>query len=197
MTNGGIPTMRILSLHQSYSPYDNVKKQPTPIFWSHRFTRFAGAVLGACKMSGAFAFTKEDNTVLFLDTNMTAGHGGASGRFDALKETAKNSPFFSLWRITPTVFWLNLQRFVQTKPNMSSGIQAVPNLLALVGNTPLVRLNKIVRVSKANTSPNGKPTILVIPTKTALLFISLKKLNVKVWSRENDHYRDHIREYRF
>ena len=27
---------------------------------------------------------------------------------------------------------------------MSSGIQAVPNLLALVGNTPLVRLNKIV-----------------------------------------------------
>ena len=28
--------------------------------------------------------------------------------------------------------------------NMSSGIQAVPNLLALVGNTPLVRLNTIV-----------------------------------------------------
>ena len=28
---------------------------------------------------------------------------------------------------------------------MSSGIQAVPNLLALIGNTPLVRLNKIVQ----------------------------------------------------
>jgi oligopeptidase B len=36
---------------------------------------------------------KSDDTVLFLDTNMSAGHGGASGRFDALKETAKNFSF--------------------------------------------------------------------------------------------------------
>jgi oligopeptidase B len=36
---------------------------------------------------------KTDQNVLFLDTNMEAGHGGASGRFDALKETAKEYAF--------------------------------------------------------------------------------------------------------
>ena len=32
--------------------------------------------------------------MLFLHTNMDAGHGGASGRFDALKETAEEYTFF-------------------------------------------------------------------------------------------------------
>ena len=36
---------------------------------------------------------KTDNNVLFLDTNMDAGHGGASGRFEALKELAKEFSF--------------------------------------------------------------------------------------------------------
>ena len=34
-----------------------------------------------------------DNNLLFLDTNMDAGHGGASGRFEALKELAKEFSF--------------------------------------------------------------------------------------------------------
>ena len=33
------------------------------------------------------------NNQLFLDTNMDAGHGGASGRFEALKELAKEFAF--------------------------------------------------------------------------------------------------------
>ena len=37
---------------------------------------------------------KKDNNLLLLDTNMEAGHGGASGRFDSLKETAKMYTFF-------------------------------------------------------------------------------------------------------
>jgi oligopeptidase B len=36
---------------------------------------------------------KTDNNQLYLDTNMDAGHGGASGRFEALKETAKEFAF--------------------------------------------------------------------------------------------------------
>jgi oligopeptidase B len=31
---------------------------------------------------------KKDNNLLLLKTNMGAGHGGASGRYDALRETA-------------------------------------------------------------------------------------------------------------
>jgi oligopeptidase B len=33
--------------------------------------------------------TKTDTAPLYLKTNMGAGHGGASGRFDRLKETAE------------------------------------------------------------------------------------------------------------
>jgi cystathionine beta-synthase len=33
---------------------------------------------------------------------------------------------------------------------MSSGIQSVPNLLSLVGNTPLVELKKVVKGFKGN-----------------------------------------------
>jgi oligopeptidase B len=36
---------------------------------------------------------KTDDTVLFIDTNMDAGHGGASGRFEAIKELAKEYSF--------------------------------------------------------------------------------------------------------
>jgi oligopeptidase B len=36
---------------------------------------------------------KTDKNVLLLNTNMEAGHSGASGRFDALKDTAKQYTF--------------------------------------------------------------------------------------------------------
>jgi oligopeptidase B len=36
---------------------------------------------------------KKGNTILYLNTNMDAGHGGASGRFEALKELAKEFSF--------------------------------------------------------------------------------------------------------
>jgi oligopeptidase B len=36
---------------------------------------------------------RTNSNQLFLDTNMEAGHGGASGRFEALKEVAKEFSF--------------------------------------------------------------------------------------------------------
>ena len=37
--------------------------------------------------------TKTDKNLLLFKTNMGAGHGGASGRYDALKETAFDYAF--------------------------------------------------------------------------------------------------------
>jgi oligopeptidase B len=43
---------------------------------------------------------EKNDTVLYLDTNMDAGHGGASGRFEALKNWQKNLLFIDLESIT-------------------------------------------------------------------------------------------------
>lgn len=37
---------------------------------------------------------KTDNNLLLLETNMEAGHGGASGRFQPYRETALEYAFF-------------------------------------------------------------------------------------------------------
>lgn len=43
---------------------------------------------------------KTDNTPLLLKTNMGAGHGGASGRYDAIREGAFNMAWMlSQWGI--------------------------------------------------------------------------------------------------
>ena len=79
---------------KSYSPYDNVKKQAYPnLLVTTGLHDSQVQYWEPAKWVARLRLNKEDNTVLFLDTNMTAGHGGASGRFDALKETAKKFAF--------------------------------------------------------------------------------------------------------
>ena len=52
-------------------------------------------------MGSQITCNEKDNNQLFLDTNMDAGHGGASGRFEALKELTKEFTFlFDLEKIT-------------------------------------------------------------------------------------------------
>ena len=41
---------------------------------------------------------KTDSNVLLLKTNMGAGHGGKSGRFESLREDAEEAVFF-LWQL--------------------------------------------------------------------------------------------------
>ena len=78
----------------SYSPYDNVKAQDYPHmlvttgYWDSQVQYWEPA-----KWVAKLRTLKTDNTVLFLDTNMEAGHSGASGRFDALKDVAKEYTF--------------------------------------------------------------------------------------------------------
>jgi oligopeptidase B len=81
-------------LIQSYSPYDNVGAQNYPAIFA-----FAGLTdprvtyWEPAKWVAKLRELKTDDNLLVLKTNMSAGHGGASGRFEALKEIAVDYAF--------------------------------------------------------------------------------------------------------
>ncbi len=79
---------------KSYSPYDNIRPQNYPKLYvlaglnDPRVTYWEPA-----KFVAKLRATKTDNNILLLETEMEAGHGGKSGRFDRLKEIAKKYAF--------------------------------------------------------------------------------------------------------
>ncbi|WP_429670522.1 S9 family peptidase [Flavobacterium flavipigmentatum] len=78
----------------SYSPYDNVKAQKYPnMYISTGLHDSQVQYWEPAKWVAKLRSMKTDNNFLFLDTNMDAGHGGASGRFEALKDLAKEFSF--------------------------------------------------------------------------------------------------------
>ena len=80
---------------KSYSPYDQVtaKAYPNMLVTTGYFDSQV-QYWEPAKWVAKLRELKTDTNLLFLDTNMEVGHGGASGRFDALKETAKDYAFF-------------------------------------------------------------------------------------------------------
>lgn len=79
---------------RSYSPYDNVKAQDYPnMYVSTGLHDSQVQYWEPAKWVAKLRVTKTNDKQLFLDTNMDAGHGGASGRFEALKEVAKEFAF--------------------------------------------------------------------------------------------------------
>lgn len=78
----------------SYSPYDNVTAQKYPnMYVSTGLHDSQVQYWEPAKWVAKLRAKKTGATVLFLNTNMDAGHGGASGRFEALKELAKEYSF--------------------------------------------------------------------------------------------------------
>lgn len=74
---------------KSYSPYDNVEAKDYPnilITASLYDTRVQ--YWEPAKWTAKLRALKTDSNILLLKTNMSAGHGGASGRYDYLKEIA-------------------------------------------------------------------------------------------------------------
>ncbi len=86
-------------LIRSYSPYDNVTRQDYPPMLvtaglnDPRVTYWEPA-----KWVARLREKKTDDNVLLLKTNMGAGHGGKSGRFESLREDAEEFAFF-LWQL--------------------------------------------------------------------------------------------------
>ena len=82
-------------LIRSYSPYDQLKPGAYPPMLvtaglnDPRVTYWEPATYVA-----KLRTLKTDDNLLLLKTNMGAGHGGKSGRFDSLREVAEEYAFF-------------------------------------------------------------------------------------------------------
>lgn len=79
---------------KSYSPYDNITAQKYPnMLVTTGLHDSQVQYWEPAKWVAKLRVTKTGGNLLYLDTNMEAGHGGASGRFEALKEVAKEYSF--------------------------------------------------------------------------------------------------------
>jgi oligopeptidase B len=74
---------------RGYSPYDNLRPQPYPhMLITAGLNDPRVAYWEPAKYTARLRAVKTDGNRLLLRTNMGAGHGGASGRFDFLREVA-------------------------------------------------------------------------------------------------------------
>ena len=86
-------------LIRSYSPYDNVRAQDyPPIMVTAGLNDPRVTYWEPAKWVARLRELKTDDNLLIFKTNMGAGHGGKSGRFESLHETAEEFAFI-LWQM--------------------------------------------------------------------------------------------------
>jgi oligopeptidase B len=79
---------------KSYSPYDNIQPQPYPHMLVITGLHDSQVQYWEpAKWVARLRDMKTDTNQLLLYTNLEAGHGGASGRFESLRETAMEYAF--------------------------------------------------------------------------------------------------------
>ncbi len=79
---------------KSYSPYDNVSEQKYPnILVTTGLHDSQVQYFEPAKWVAKLRELKTNENILLMHIDMEAGHGGASGRFDSLKETARDYSF--------------------------------------------------------------------------------------------------------
>ncbi len=86
---------------RAYSPYDNLKLGAYPSIYIHTGLNDSQvAYWEPAKYVARLRTLKTDQNPLLFDINLNAGHGGASGRFDALREEAQIQSFiWQQWRL--------------------------------------------------------------------------------------------------
>ncbi|MEO8360507.1 MAG: S9 family peptidase [Vicinamibacteria bacterium] len=84
---------------RAYCPYSNLKAGPYPsILLRNSFNDSQVMYWEAAKYAAKLRTLKSNDAPLLLRTLMEAGHGGASGRYDALRETASDYAYI-LWQV--------------------------------------------------------------------------------------------------
>ncbi len=79
---------------RAYSPYDNVRKAAYPaILMNTSLNDSQVPYWEAAKLTAKLRAHKTDANPLLLRVNLDAGHGGASGRYDSLRELALDYAF--------------------------------------------------------------------------------------------------------
>ncbi|WP_124981439.1 S9 family peptidase [Nonlabens xiamenensis] len=77
-----------------YSPYDQIKEQDYPhIFCTTGYHDSQVQYWEPAKWVAKLRELKKDNHLLLFKTDMSSGHSGASGRYEALKEVAQDFAF--------------------------------------------------------------------------------------------------------
>jgi oligopeptidase B len=78
----------------SYSPYDNVRAQDYPAMLVTTGLHDSQVqYFEPAKWVAKLRATKTDRNPLLFKINMSAGHGGRSGRFESMQETAEEYAF--------------------------------------------------------------------------------------------------------
>jgi oligopeptidase B len=81
-------------LIRGYDPYSNVRAQDyPPMFITGGLNDPRVTYWEPAKWAAKLRATKRDENLLLLKTNMGAGHGGKSGRFESLREVAEEHAF--------------------------------------------------------------------------------------------------------
>ncbi|HQZ16384.1 MAG TPA: S9 family peptidase [Vicinamibacteria bacterium] len=84
---------------RAYCPYSNLEAKAYPaILLRNSFNDSQVMYWEAAKYAARLRTLKTNDAPLLLRTLMKAGHGGASGRYDALRETASDYAFI-LWQV--------------------------------------------------------------------------------------------------
>ncbi|MBG3036675.1 S9 family peptidase [Proteus mirabilis] len=79
---------------KSYSPYDNIEAKAYPhLLVTTGLHDSQVQYWEPAKWVAKLRELKTDNNLLLLETNMSAGHGGKSGRFNRLRDTAREYAF--------------------------------------------------------------------------------------------------------
>lgn len=129
---------------KSYSPYDNIEEKDYPnILITTGFHDSQVQYWEPAKWTAKLRELKTDNKLLLFKTDMSSGHGGASGRFESLKDDAfeyafllklENKTEVELQKLTMTEqeLWKKVEAFFQKNFDMEPN-PPIETILFLIG----------------------------------------------------------------